>query len=181
MADATGNDGAATEHTREAELATWLENAAAGASAIGNATEHAVDATRNDGAATEHTQEAQLSTRRENIAADASGIGNATEQAIAKWQAMCWRRSKDCQHVIQVVLSLRANANRQKWGVEVILARHLPRLFMPNTEDAFFAMLQQGTMTDASLRDSLVDFFQKWPHQHFATYQDLLADSAVAR
>ena len=76
------------------------------------------DATGKDGVATEHIQEAQLAKSPENAAADASGAavdpaisGNATEHAIAKWQAMFWRKSKDCHHVIQVVLSLRANAN----------------------------------------------------------------------
>ena len=77
-----------------------------------------------------------LATWPENTSADASGIGNATEHAIAKWQAFRWRKSKDCQHVIQVVLSLRANANHQNLKLEEILTRHLPQLFMPNTEDA---------------------------------------------
>ena len=148
MADATGKDGAATEHIQEAQLATWPENAAADAS--GAATDPAIS-------------------------------GNATEHAIAKWQAMFWRKSKDCHHVIQVVLSLRANANCQELQLEGILLRHLPRLFAPNMEDAFFAMLEQETITDANLCYSVVDFCAKWPQQHKATYQELLADSAVVR
>ena len=148
MADATGKDGAATEHIQEAQLATWPGNAAADAS--GAATDPAIS-------------------------------GNATEHAIAKWQAMFWRKSKDCHHVIQVVLSLRANANRQDSQLEGILLRHLPRLFTPNTEDAFFAMLEQETITDANLCFSVVDFCTKWPQQHKATYQELLVDSAVVR
>ena len=91
-----------------------------------------------------------LATWPENTSADASGIGNATEHAIAKWQAFRWRKSKDCQHVIQVVLSLRANANHQNLKLEEILTRHLPRLFMPNTEDAFFTMAaeEEGRWTE---------------------------------
>ena len=76
------------------------------------------DATGKDGAATEHIQEAQSAKSPENAAADASGAaadpaisGDVTEHAIAKWQAMFWHKSKDCHHVIQMVLSLRANAN----------------------------------------------------------------------
>ena len=134
-----------------------------------------------------------LATWPENTSADASGIGNATEHAIAKWQISRWRKSKDCQHVIQVVLSLRATANRQNLKLEEILTRHLPRLFMPNTEDAFFTMLCVPTLrippkwavtyllNDANLRDSVVDVFAKWRHQHLLTYQKLLENSAVAR
>ena len=146
------------------------------------------DATGKDGVATEHIQEAQLAKSPENAAADASGAaadpaisGNATEHAIAKWQAMFWRKSKDCHHVIQVVLSLRANANRQDSPLEGILPQHLPRLFTPNTEDAFFAMLEQETITDANLCYSVVDFCAKWPQRYLATYQELLVDSAVER
>ena len=148
MADATGKDGAATEHIQEALLATWPENAAADAS--GAATDPAIS-------------------------------GNATEHAIAKWQAMFWRKSKDCHHVIQMVLSLRANANCQGSQLGGILLRHLPRLFTPSVEDAFFVMLEQETMTDANLRHSVVDFCAKWPQPRLASYQELLADSAVER
>ena len=33
------------------------------------------------------------------------------------------------------------------------------------TEDAFFAMLEEETMTDANLRDSVADFLTRWPQQ----------------
>ena len=106
------------------------------------------DATGKDGVATEHIQEAELTESPENAAADARGSaadsiisGNATEHATAKWQAMSWRKSKDCHHVIQMVLSLPANANRRGLQLGGILLRHLPQLFTPNMEDAFFAML----------------------------------------
>ena len=95
---------------------------------------------------------------RRGSAADSTISGNATELAIAKWQAMSWRKSKECHHVIQMVLSLRANANCQGLQVGEILPRHLPELLTPNMEDAFFAMLEEETMTDANLRDSVVDF-----------------------
>ena len=143
------------------------------------------DATGKDGAATEHIQEAQSAKSPENATADASGAaadpaisGDATEHAIAKWQAMFWHKSKDCHHVIQMVLSLRANANCQ---LEGILRRHLPRLFTPNMEDAFFAMLEEETITDANLRHSVVEFLCEWRQQRLASYQELLADSAVER
>ena len=148
MADATGKDGAATEHIQEAQLATWPGNAAADAS--GAATDPAIS-------------------------------GNATEHAIAKWQAMFWRKSKDCHHVIQVVLSLRANANCRGLQLGGILLRHLPQLFTPNMEDAFFAMLEEETITDANLRHSVVEFLCEWRQQRLASYQELLADSAVER
>ena len=48
-------------------------------------------------------------------------------------------------------------------------------------EDAFFAMLEQETIADANLCYSVVDFCAKWPRQHKATYQELLADPAVVR
>ena len=126
------------------------------------------DATGKDGVATEHIQEAQLATWPENSAVDASGAatdpaisGNATEHAIAKWQAMSWHKSKDCHHVIEMVLSLRAKENCRGLQLGGILLRHLPQLFTPNMEDAFFAMLEEETMTDANLRRSVVDFCVK--------------------
>ena len=146
------------------------------------------DATGKDGVATEHIQEAELTESPENAAADARGSaadstisGNATEHAIAKWQAMSWRKSKDCHHVIQMVLSLRANANCRGLQLGGILLRHLPQLFTPNMEDAFFAMLEEETITDANLRHSVVEFLCEWRQQRLASYQELLADSAVER
>lgn len=126
------------------------------------------DATGKDGVATAHIQEAELTESPENAAADARGSvadstisGNATEHAIAKRQAMFWRKSKDCHHVIQMVLSLRANANCRGLPLGEILLRHLPELLTPNMEDAFCAVLEEETMTDANLRDAVVDFFTK--------------------
>ena len=146
------------------------------------------DATGKDGVATEHIQEAELTESPENAAADARGSaadstisGNATEHAIAKWQAMSWRKSKDCHHVIQMVLSLRANANCRGLQLGGILLRHLPQLFTPNMEDAFFAMLEEETITDANLRHSVVEFLCEWRQQRLASYQELLVDSAVVR
>ena len=146
------------------------------------------DATGKDGVATEHIQEAELAESPENAAADARGSaadstisGSATEHAIAKWQAMSWRKSKDCHHVIQMVLSLRANANCRGLQLGGILLRHLPQLFTPNMEDAFFAMLEEETITDANLRHSVVEFLCQWRQQRLASYQELLADSAVER
>ena len=106
---------------------------------------------------------------------------NATEHVIARWQALLWRNSKDCQHVIQVLLSLRANAIHQHSQLRGILVQKLPPLFTPNQEHAFFAVLQQEIITDVNLRDSIVDFCARWGAQHEATYRELLADSAVAR
>ena len=103
----------------------------------------------------------------------------ATEHAIAKWQAMFWRKSKDCHHVIQAVLSLRANANCQEWQWEGILLLDLPRLFTPNMEDAFFAMLEEETITDANLRQQVVEFLCEWHGRRLASYQELLADPVV--
>ena len=103
--------------------------------------------------------------------------GNATEHVIARWQAQFWRNSKDCQHVIQVLLSLQAKAIHQHSRLQVILARQLPPLFTPNQEHAFFAVLQHKTITDVKLRESIVDFCARWGGEHEAGYQELLADS----
>ena len=80
-----------------------------------------------------------------------------------------------------MVLSLRANANCRGLQLGGILLRHLPQLFTPNMEDAFFAMLEEETMTDANLRHSVVEFLCEWRQQRLASYQELLADSAVER
>ena len=47
--------------------------------------------------------------------------------------------------------------------------------------DAFFALLQQKNISDAILRDAIVDFLARWEGKHKATYRELLADSAVAQ
>ena len=49
------------------------------------------------------------------------------------------------------------------------------------TEDAFFAMLEEETMTDANLRHSVVEFLCEWRQRRLASYQELLAESAVER
>ena len=107
--------------------------------------------------------------------------GNATEHVIARWQGVFWRNSKDCQHVIQVLLSLRTKPMHQHSQLQGILVQNLPPLFTPNQEDAFVALLQQETITDVNLRDSIIDFCARWKAQHLASYRELLADSVVAR
>ena len=114
-----------------------------------------------------------------NCSTNGAVESRATTHAIAEWQASFWRKSKDCHHVILVMLSLRANEHRQQLQLEGILAQHLPGLCTPSSEDAFFAMLEQETITDANLCQSVLEFLAKWPHQHEATYQELLVDSAV--
>ena len=44
-----------------------------------------------------------------------------------------------------------------------------------------FAMLEEGTMTDAKLRHSVIEFICKWRLRRVASYQELLVDSAVER
>ena len=83
--------------------------------------------------------------------------------------------------MIQVLLSLQAKAIHQHSQLQVILTQQLPPLFTPNPEHAFFAVLQQETITDVKLRKSIVDFCARWGGEHEANYQELLADSAVAR
>ena len=116
-----------------------------------------------------------------STAAEHATRSNATEHAIVRWQAQVWRSSKDCQHVIQVLLSLQAKEAHQHLQVQNILVRNLPSFFVPSRAVAFLNLLQQKTITDVSLRDSLVDFLARWEFQHEASYQELLADTAVAR
>ena len=116
-------------------------------------------------------------TWRQDGREDAS-TADATEHAIARWQALFWCRSKDCQHVIQVQLFLRAKANHQIQG---ILAKWMPPFFTPGRADAFLALLHDGIITDVNLRGAIVDFLARWPSQLYASYPDLLADSVVSR
>ena len=132
-------------------------------------------------AATEHGKEALLLQSTVMSANVVATSGNDTEHVIARWNALFWRNSKDCHHVIQVLLSLRANAIHQHFGLQGILAQKLPSLFMPNHEDAFLAVLQEETITDAKMRDAVVDFCARWKCQHLASYRELLADLAVAQ
>ena len=96
--------------------------------------------------------------------------------------AQCWRTSEDCQHVIQVFLSLRANRIPHHSALQGILAQELPPLFIvQNQKDAFFALLQRETISDVKLLDAFIDFLATWKSQRLASYRDLLADSKVAR
>ena len=96
--------------------------------------------------------------------------------------AQCWRTSEDCQHVIQVFLSLRANRIPHHSALQGILAQELPPLFIvQNPKDAFFAVLQRETISDVKLLDAFIDFLATWKSQRLASYRDLLADSQVAR
>ena len=115
----------------------------------------------------------------DNATEQTAAPGNVTEHVIARWQALAWRDSKDCKHVIQVLLALRTV--HQHSQLQGILAQTLPPFLTPNPEDAFIAVLQQGTITDVNLRDSIVDFFAKWRSERVATIRELLADPAVAR
>ena len=153
MVDIAGNNAAATKHA------------------------NAVDAT--DAKWQKDVEAIQEFTWPKNAAADASS--GATEQAtvrdaIAKWQAKEWRNSNVCHRVIQVMLSLRCH---RKLPLAGILAQHLPPLFTPNTEDAFFTMLHQRELTDATLCSSIVRFLATWPGERLATYAELLANSPV--
>ena len=105
----------------------------------------------------------------------------ATERVIARWRARTWRNSVDCQRLIQLLLALRANQIHGHSQLAKVLARSLPPLFMPSSEEAFFAALQHETISDVDLRKSIVEFLARWDRQHLASYQDLLADSAVDR
>ena len=119
--------------------------------------------------------------RASGTAIEHATSGNATRSAIARWRTLFWRSSIDRQHVTQVLLSLRANKIQHHWQLQEILVQQLPPLFTPNQEDAFFAMLQQETITDVNLRYSIVDFLARWEAPDMPTYQELLADSAVAQ
>ena len=100
------------------------------------------------------------------IATEHAIDGNATEHVIARWQAQFWRNIKDCQHVIQVLLSLQANAIHQHSQLQGILAQQSPPLFTPNQEHAFFTVFQQETIINVNLRESIVDFCARWEAQH---------------
>ena len=82
---------------------------------------------------------------------ESSAARLATEHAIARWQALSWRRSRECGYLIQVLLSLRVEANCCALKVGEILAHHIPDFFMLDTDDAFFTMLQQEIMSDEDL------------------------------
>ena len=106
---------------------------------------------------------------------------SATEHVISWWRARAWRNSSDCQRLIQVFLALQANQVHEHSQLVKVLARSLPALFMPSSEEAFFAALQHETISDVDLRKSIIAFLANWKGLYFASYQDLLADSAVDR
>ena len=114
-------------------------------------------------------------------ATEHASSGNATEHVIATWQGLFWRNSKDCEHVIQVLLSLGTKAMHQHSQLQGILVQNLPSFFTPNQEDAFFPLLEQQTITDVNLRNSIIDFCASWKAEHSPSYRELLNDSAVAR
>ena len=105
---------------------------------------------------------------------------NATEHAITTWQEQRWRRSKECQHVIVVFVSLRSH--RKGEVLQRVLGQNLPALLNEATEqDGFFEVLEKGIISDGKLLDAVIDFLAKWPSLRDANYRDLLANTAVCR
>ena len=103
----------------------------------------------------------------------------ATEHEIATWQKRNWRTSKDAKHVIQLLLSLQASDTQEHRDLQSILAQNLPAFFTPSHADTFFAMLEQEQLSDSKLRAAIVDFCARWPSEHEASLEHLLADVAV--
>ena len=96
--------------------------------------------------------------------------------------AQCWRTSKDCQHVIQVFLSLRVNSIPGHSRLADILALELPPLLMlQNQKDAFLVLLQREKVSDVKLLDAFNEFLATWTRPVWASYRDLLADANVDR
>ena len=105
---------------------------------------------------------------------------NATEHAITTWQEQRWRRSKACQHVIIVFVSLRSHRNGD--GLQRVLRQNLPSLLNEaNQQDGFFKVLEKGIISDGKLLDAVIDFLARWPSLRDASYRDLLADTGMYR
>ena len=105
---------------------------------------------------------------------------NATEHAITTWQEQRWRRSKECQHVIIVFVSLRLHSNG--YVLQRVLGQKLPAFLNEATQqDGFFEVLEKGIINDWKLLDAVIDFLARWESLHDASYRDLLADAAVSR
>ena len=93
---------------------------------------------------------------------------NATEHAIKTWQEQRWRRSKECQHVIIVFVSLRLHRNGDV--LQRVLGQNLPALLNEATQqDGFFEVLEKSIISDGKLLDAVIDFFAKWPSRHDAS------------
>ena len=105
----------------------------------------------------------------------------ATEHEIATWQERNWRTSMDAKHVIQLLLSLRANDTQRHRQLESILAQNLPAFFTPSHADTFFAMLEQEQLSDSKLRAAIVECCARWPFRdnRELSLEHLLADVAV--
>jgi len=126
-------------------------------------------------------------------ATDSSGVSQPTafnleassrtlaELAVDRLRAREWRSSVECQCLIQVLLHLRATEFYGRSQLITALAQNVPSFFMPGSDEAFFTALHQEALSDADLRESIVDFLAGWSHMHRATYDNILADLAVKR
>ena len=114
-----------------------------------NATEHAITTL-------------QMSSQHNN------SKSNATEHAITTWQEQRWRRSKECQHVIVVFVSLRSH--RKSEVLQRVLGQNLPALLNEATQqDGFLEVLEKSIISDGKLLDAVIDFLAKWPSRHDAS------------
>ena len=105
---------------------------------------------------------------------------NATEHAITTWQEQRWRRSKECQHVIILFVSLRLHRNG--YVLQPVLGQKLPALLNEaNPQEGFFEVLYQGIIDDEKLLKAVIDFIAGWESFDGASLEDLLADEAVSR
>ena len=99
--------------------------------------------------------------------------------ALSMWQLRHWCHSEECKGAIKLLLALRAGLHDSR--VQNILAQMLPSFLAPRREDAFLALLHQGTISDVRLLNSFVDFLTGWTRLESATVGELLADPSVAQ
>ena len=113
---------------------------------------------------------------------------DATEQAIDNWQVHHWPYSNECKQLIRVLLALRASGWQS--ALQTMLAQNLPPFLFASREDAFLGVLEDETISDGNLRESIVDFYARgllrschYSSRHrcdLPTVRDLLDDTAVA-
>ena len=88
----------------------------------------------------------------------------ATEHVIAAWQARFWHNSKECQHLIELLLSLRANAIHGDSQLQQILVHQLPPFFTPTHDHALLALARRLAMERCSNKRQYSDMSASEQH-----------------
>ena len=109
-------------------------------------------------------------------------IDRFVHDVVGSWQARKWRASKECQHLVRVLVELKRSVLKRS-PICPVFAEHVPPFLMSGTHEVFFELAR---MYDHDLRESVVTSLAKWPYHlernkttRLSVYRDIRTDPDV--